>query len=133
LGKGYGSLSQLFYVLLGIAGIPWFAVGPIGPTGGYLVGFIVAPYLIGFLRERFERPAGIRDRGGSAKYPAGMPLTLMALFAGVALIYGFGLIQFSIFTRRPPLYGIRYAVLPFIPFDLGKAFLAALTVRMLKK
>jgi len=40
LGKEYGTLSQLLYVFAGIAGIPWFVVGPIGPTAGYLVGSV---------------------------------------------------------------------------------------------
>ncbi|MDR1413007.1 MAG: biotin transporter BioY, partial [Actinomycetes bacterium] len=51
----WASASMLLYVLLGLAGLPVFAAGAagpgivVGPTGGYLVGFIVAPALAGLL------------------------------------------------------------------------------------
>ena len=103
LGPWFGALSQILYVGIGIAGIPWFAVGPIGPTGGYLVGFVVAPLIIGRLGKRFP-----------------------AMLAGIAAIYTLGLLQFSIFTGRGLLASIPLAVLPFIPFDLAKCLIATL-------
>jgi len=131
LGKRYGPLSQIFYLLLGIAGIPWFVVGPIGPTGGYIVGFILAPYLIGELYERLKKS----DKGYSNRrvYPLALSAsfsgTLLSMLAGVGVIYLLGLIQFSIFTHTRLIHAVRYAVLPFIPFDVGKALLAALLTR----
>ncbi len=60
LGKKLGSLSQIFYVTLGIMGIPWFA----GMTGGieivlesnmgYLLGFILTSFIIGHFSEKYE-------------------------------------------------------------------------------
>ena len=47
LGRGWGGFSQLLYVVLGAAGVPWFAGGArglsvlIGPSGGYFIGFIL--------------------------------------------------------------------------------------------
>lgn len=132
LGKKYGPLSQVFYLLLGVAGIPWFVVGPIGPTGGYIVGFITAPFLIG---ELFER-ASLRHRnahtvGLSNRKNITVPYvkTLGIMLAGIALIYMLGLIQFSIYTQTGPVRSIKYAVLPFIPFDAAKAVLAATVAR----
>ncbi|MCM8800688.1 MAG: biotin transporter BioY [Candidatus Omnitrophica bacterium] len=54
LGSSLGVLSQLCYVILGISRIPLFVYGgrPIyilGPTGGYLIGFIIASFLVGRL------------------------------------------------------------------------------------
>ena len=52
LGKRYGALSQILYVLLGISIIPWFTgmTGGIevllGANGGYLIGFIFLSYFI---------------------------------------------------------------------------------------
>ena len=51
--------------------------------------------------------------------------------AGVGVIYLLGLVQFSIFTHTPLYSAVRYSVLPFIPFDLGKAMLAAFAIRFL--
>ncbi len=134
LGKKYGPLSQVFYLVLGVAGIPWFVVGPIGPTGGYIVGFIVAPFLIGELFERAQlRHSNAHAVGLSNRKTTTVPYTktLAIVLAGVALIYVLGLIQFSIYTQTGPIRSIKYAVLPFIPFDAAKAVLAAAAARAL--
>ena len=58
LGANRGAMSMLGYLALGAAGLPVFAGGAtgltafMGPTAGYLVGFVVAAYLVGFLSER---------------------------------------------------------------------------------
>jgi biotin transport system substrate-specific component len=57
-GHNRGGLTILTYLILGIAGRPVFASGTfgiatiIGPTGGYLVGFLPAAYIVGFLSKR---------------------------------------------------------------------------------
>ncbi len=71
LGRHFGGLSQLIYALVGVAGIPWFAGSnadpvrlfegllglyqglggvaiPYGATFGYIIGFIVAAFIIGW-------------------------------------------------------------------------------------
>ena len=132
MGKKYGPLSQVFYLLLGVAGVPWFVLGPIGPTGGYIVGFIVAPFLIGELFERARlRKSDARRMGLSSGKGGTVPFvkTLGIVLSGVALIYMLGLIQFSIYTQIGLIRSIKYAVLPFIPFDAAKAVLAAAAAR----
>ncbi|MDP4013369.1 MAG: biotin transporter BioY [Candidatus Nanopelagicales bacterium] len=55
LGCIRGTISMLVYVVAGIAGVPWFADGASGyssVSGGYLIGFVVAAGLVGFLAER---------------------------------------------------------------------------------
>jgi biotin transport system substrate-specific component len=60
LGSRLGALSQIVYIALGVAGLPVFSKGQagigvlLGPTGGYLLGFIAAAYIIGLLTERNE-------------------------------------------------------------------------------
>jgi len=115
LGKGYGSLSQMLYIGLGLLGVPWFVVGPIGPTGGYIVGFIAAPFLIGALLEK-------RYVSG---HSSNMLFTFFAATCGVMLIYLFGSIQFMLFTGADISNTVKFAVLPFIPFDLAKAAAAS--------
>jgi len=57
-GHNRGGLTVLTYLILGIAGRPVFASGTfgiatiIGPTGGYLVGFLPAAYIVGFLSKK---------------------------------------------------------------------------------
>lgn len=59
LGSRYGTLSVLLYLIIGSAGVPVFAEFSggisklIGPTGGFLVGFIPATFIIGFYMEKF--------------------------------------------------------------------------------
>ena len=57
LGRTLGSASMALYLMLGVAGLPLFSLGGglsylAGPTGGYLIGFLLAAYLIGCLTER---------------------------------------------------------------------------------
>ena len=132
LGKKYGPLSQVFYLLLGMAGIPWFVIGPIGPTGGYIVGFITAPFLIGELLERArlrQNDSHTTGRKNDVHITVSYVKTLGIVFGGVVLIYVLGLIQFSIFTQTGLIRSIQYAVLPFLPFDAAKAVLAAAAAR----
>ncbi len=61
LGKKYGCLSQIIYIVLGIAFVPWFGgmTGGLdvvlGSTGGYFVGFIIASYFIGYITENYAK------------------------------------------------------------------------------
>ena len=118
LGKAYGPLSQLFYIGLGMLGVPWFVIGPIGPTGGYIVGFFAASFLTGHLMERWEHRL------------KSWPAAFLSMTAGVGVIYLLGLIQFSIFMKKSLIESIPLAVLPFIPFDILKAVCAASAVRL---
>ncbi|MFW5981190.1 MAG: biotin transporter BioY [bacterium] len=57
LGAKFGFYSQVLYVGMGLAGVPIFANGGgityvFQPTFGYLLGFILSTFLIGFLTER---------------------------------------------------------------------------------
>jgi biotin transport system substrate-specific component len=116
LGSRRGSLALLTYLAEGLAGLPVFAggtAGParlLGPTGGYLVGFIVAAYVTGLLAERgWDRRVGT---------------TLLAMLLGNAVLYALGLPWLAAFVgaqRALPL-----GLYPFIPGDLLKVALAAL-------
>ncbi|MFD2444950.1 biotin transporter BioY [Bacillus sp. CGMCC 1.16607] len=58
LGSRYGTLSVLLYLLIGSVGVPVFAEFSggisklVGPTGGYLVGFVPAAFLMGWIMEK---------------------------------------------------------------------------------
>jgi biotin transport system substrate-specific component len=117
LGKSYGSMSQVFYILFGLVGVPWFVIGPAGPTWGYLVGFILAPYTIGLIRERVKH--------------LNILTNVCAALAGIMTIYSLGLIHFSVYMHSGIVKSFQLAVLPFIPIDIGKAIVAAFVAQLL--
>jgi biotin transport system substrate-specific component len=87
IGRGWGSLSQWMYVGLGVAGLPLFAGGASGlailsgPTGGYLVAFLVAPWVIGTLCSEVGSDwlADVLVRGGQGRHLA-LGVTHLTLF-----------------------------------------------------
>ncbi len=118
LGSKRGALSQLSYLAIGATGIPfWFALGGtpgiarlIGPTGGYLFGFVVAAFAVGWLAER-----GWDRRVWTA---------ILGMFAGSIVIYLFGLSWLSFYIPRDKL--LQAGLYPFVIGDLVKVMLAAL-------
>ena len=120
LGK-WGGISQCIYVGIGSVGMPWFAglngglAYMMGPTGGYLIGFIIAAFFIGFVVDRY-----IRSRNF-----VGM-LSLM-LFSTFVLIYIPGLIQLYLWMGGSVGFWelLTMAVIPFIAADIVKAIIAA--------
>ncbi len=79
LGSSRGALSVVLYVAEGSVGLPFFSGGTagvahlLGPTGGYLLGFVLCAFVVGLLAE-----------GGIA---ARWPGRLLALVAGDLVIY----------------------------------------------
>ena len=67
LGSGWGTASVGIYLLLGALGLPVFTAGGglalfAGPTGGYLLGFLPAAFLAGFIRERENHRPPLQSR-----------------------------------------------------------------------
>jgi biotin transport system substrate-specific component len=117
-GRYYGGLSQGIYVGLGVAGVPWFAgwsggLGAIaGPTGGYLIGFILAAEMIGYVSER------------SARARSFLPM-LGLMLAGVAAVHLCGVLQLAVYLGGHLKGALVMGTLPFIGVDAAKALLAA--------
>jgi biotin transport system substrate-specific component len=116
LGARLGAASVALYVAEGLAGLPVFAGGTSGllrlsgPTGGYLIGFIAAAFVVGLLAER-----GWDRRVWTAA---------IAMFVGEIAIYVFGL---SWLSRFPLPVGVLDAGLwPFVAGDVYKLVVAAL-------
>ena len=116
-----GGISQCLYVGIGAAGVPWFAgfnggVAYIaGPTGGYIIGFVIAAFFIGFVVDRYVRSRSFLNMLG------------LMLFSTFALIYTPGLIQLYLWmgTSIGVLELLSMAVIPFIAADTVKAVIAA--------
>ena len=117
LGSRRGVASMGLYLLAGVAGVPWFAAQQSGwafASFGYIVGFVLAAYLVGRLAERGAdrtvlRTAGLMVLGNLAIYAVGVP--------GLMLFTGMGL-------GKALLLGV-------VPFLLGDALKIALAAGLL--
>jgi biotin transporter BioY len=117
LGSRRGALSQLSYLAIGATGIPfWFALGGalgmarlIGPTGGYLFGFVAVAFVVGWLAER-----------GWDKH---IWTAVLAMLAGSVVLYVFGLSWLTQFVPQSKV--LQVGLYPFIIGDLLKIVLAA--------
>lgn len=120
LGTRLGAASQLLYLAAGAVGLPVFTEasgGPdtfLGPTGGYLVGFVVAAAVVGRLAE-----AG-RDR---RVLPA-----VASFVAGTAVIYAFGTAGLMLSAGMGPGEAFAKGVVPFLVGDAVKAAVAGLAL-----
>jgi biotin transport system substrate-specific component len=116
LGSRLGALAVLAYLAEGFAGLPVFAAGGppgvarlLAPSAGYLVGFLPAAYLVGWLAER----------GWDRKVWS----TVLAMVLGNLVIYACGLLGLARFV---PANGLLAAgLLPFLAGDAIKIALAA--------
>lgn len=123
LGGRLAFLSLSMYLLEGISGLPVFAGGGaglawlIGPTGGYLVGFVLAATLVGILSQHgFDRR---------------ILTTLVAFAMGMIVIYLFGAGWLSVYTGWTT--ALQTGVVPFLIGDLLKALLAALGLPLVRR
>jgi biotin transport system substrate-specific component len=117
LGGLYAGLSMFFYIALGGLGIPWFtgfrAGLSVGPTFGYLLGFIPAAIFVGLFAHKTHRLLG----------------QFFIMLIGVLLIYSFGALNFAVLLKTNLADTLKMAVLPFIPFDIAKAIIAGFVSR----
>ena len=113
LGFGRAALSMLLYMAAGIAGVPWYAnhgSGFGGPAFGYVVAFIGAAALVGWLAER----------GGDRT----VARTLATMLAGTVLIYLIGASWLALDLHLTAGTAFSLGVQPFLLGDAIKLVLA---------
>ena len=124
LGRRWGAAATLCYVALGAVGLPVYAgfAGGIsvlfGPTGGFLFGYILCAWIVGMLSHRL----GFTRR-----------TLMLAMAAGTLACYLCGTAWFMLTTGTTLAGSLAGCVLPFIPGDLIKIFLAAILCLRLEK
>jgi biotin transport system substrate-specific component len=126
LGPLWGGFALLVYLLAGLAGAPVFSnlgagIGYVaGPTGGFLVGFLLAAVVIGAIAHRRLRPRPRSELGG--------PVVGLALLAGLVPLYLVGVPWFAFFQG----WSVVRAATVLAPFLLGDLIKVAITVGIVR-
>ena len=123
LGARWGLASVGVYLLAGACGLPVFAGGLgglgrlIGPTGGYLIGYLPAVFLIGKISERVQ-PRMVYD--------------VLAMICGTLVLYACGVSWLKIVSGMPPAKALAVGMYPFLIGDALKIAAAAVIARALR-
>jgi biotin transport system substrate-specific component len=116
LGSRLGGLAMILYALMGAIGLPVFAEAKggfqiiLGPTGGYIIGFIVTAYVIGLILEKSR---------------FSFVMAMIANTVGMFVTLLLGVIQLKYIAAMPWDKALAVGVIPFIGVGLIKAALAA--------
>ena len=105
-GSNAAATSYSFEFTSGSSGLVWDLA-----SGGYIIGFIPAAFIVGFLCERgWDQKSWI----------------MIAMLAGNAALYIPGLLQLAFFVPNDKVF--EYGLYPFIAGDLIKLYIAAISV-----
>ena len=121
LGPRHAFLAMTLYLLAGIIGLPVFAGGKsglgymLGPTGGYLLGFLGTALICGLARTSEHGLPWVRG--------------VLAGLAGVGLAYATGAVWLKIVLTLTWTKAVALGVLPFIPWDILKVVVALACAR----
>lgn len=116
LGMKKGTISYVVYLAIGLVGVPVFSGftgGPgklIGPTGGYLIGFIPMAIIAGILID---------------KYNGKFIQSMIGMVVGTVVCYALGTVWLAYQAQMDFMAALWTGVIPFIPGDLIKMVLAA--------
>ena len=123
LGSRWGLASMCLYLLVGAIGIPVFAGGKggiahfLGPTGGYLFGYVLASWLTGFIAERSR---GI------------LILEILSVLIGSLAIYSLGVPWLKMVTQMSWFKTFMVGMIPFLIGDAVKASVALILARAVR-
>jgi biotin transport system substrate-specific component len=115
LGSVRGMLSMLIYLVAGAVGVPWYANhthGWGGPSFGYIVGFVVAAGVVGFLSRR-----------GADRHVVS---TVLLMVLGTLIVYAIGTTWLAADLNLSGATAIKLGVRPFLATDAIKIGVAAL-------
>lgn len=117
LGWKRGTVSYLIYLLIGLVGVPVFSgftSGPgklLGPTGGYLIGFILMALISGWFIEHFDGK---------------LPLYFVGMVLGTIATYALGTVWLAYVAHLDLKAAFVAGVLLYIPGDVIKMVIATL-------
>lgn len=113
LGPIYGTLAIAVYLVMGAIGLPVFAnfnsgiAALVGPTGGYIVGYLFTAFFSGLFSRSNNRY-----------------LVFTGYMIGLVICYAFGTVWYSIYMHVGILPALAACVAPFVVLDVTKAVFA---------
>lgn len=125
-------LSQVVFILLGLVGLPVFAgfkggFGVLaGPTGGYIIGYILAAFAISIILTVVRKKQSLST-------VAHIIWCVISIIVGVVLCYALGTAWFVISTGNTVAQALAVCVIPFIAGDIVKTALATILIVRLKR
>ena len=123
LGSRWGLASVGVYLLAGACGLPVFAGGMggigriVGPTGGYLIGYLPAVFIIGFISQK-----------GAAR----ISIDIFAMICGTVVLYACGVTWLKALTGMQWSKALAVGMYPFLIGDTLKIVAAAVIARGLR-
>lgn len=124
LGWKNGTISISIYILLGLVGVPVFTgfqggfAKIAGPTGGYIIGYLFAVFIVGLTASKLGRKVWALAVG---------------MIIGLILCYTFGTVWFMILMGQGLIESLILCVFPFIIGDAVKIIVAILIIKALEK
>jgi len=123
LGSRWGLASVGVYLLTGACGLPVFAGGLggigriVGPTGGYLIGYLPAVFIVGYI---------------SGKSTARIGRDVLAMICGTVVLYACGVTWLKTLTGMTWSKTLTVGMYPFLVGDALKIAAAAVIARALR-
>ena len=126
LSTPYAVVTIGLYILMGALGLPVFSnfeggiAKLLGPTGGYILGFLLCAFVESFLISKFKNKKWI------------FPISMLI---GTLVIYLFGTLWFLVIANGKYDFWqiLMICVIPFIPLDLVKIVIASLVGMRFRK
>ncbi|MDI3480501.1 MAG: biotin transport system substrate-specific component [Tepidanaerobacteraceae bacterium] len=118
-------LSMVLFLLLGVIGLPVYAGGAsgigtiFGPTGGFLLSWPVAVFVMAHLMKRFK--------------PSFRNVFIINIVGGILVVYGIGVPYLARIAHLNFTSALTVGALPFIPGDLAKAFISTTVSLAIRK
>ncbi|MDK9697090.1 MAG: biotin transporter BioY [Siculibacillus sp.] len=131
LGPRRGAAAVLVVIALVALGLPVLAGGRgglavfAGPTAGFLLGWVLAAFVTGFLAQVFEAP----EKSTPVRT---LQLTLAAIVGGIVVLYLCGILWLAFFMKMGLAKAFAVSI-AFVPGDVAKAVVAALVTVQVRR
>ncbi len=120
----YALIAQVLYTLLGVVGLPVFSGGKSGfgtilsPTGGFIIGFIIAAFLVSLLKGKKDNI---------------VRFILISILVGIPCIYIPGIAFYMIYANADLITAITALTSVFIVVDIAKCVIASILAILIRK